>query len=85
MPKKTKKMKERAAMRRESLRAYAPASKPSAEKTEAASASRAAFAAPRAATTFSYDYAHVYSDLKRIAILAGFFFAVLIALSFVIK
>jgi len=34
---------------------------------------------------FNPDYTHVKSDLKRIAILAGSIFAVLIALSFFIK
>jgi hypothetical protein len=34
---------------------------------------------------FNPDYTHVKSDLKRIAVLAGSIFAVLIALSFFIK
>jgi hypothetical protein len=34
---------------------------------------------------FNPDYSHVISDLKRIGILAGSFFAVLIVLSFIIK
>jgi hypothetical protein len=87
MPKKTKKMKQRAAQRREMLGTYQPASaEPSPAKDAAVVSTRPAFASARAAaTTFSYDYSHVYSDLKRIALLAGFFFAVLIVLSFVIK
>jgi hypothetical protein len=34
---------------------------------------------------FSPDYTHVTNDLKRIGILAGSFFVILIALSFIIK
>jgi hypothetical protein len=34
---------------------------------------------------FNPDYSHVKSDLKRIAVLAGSIFAVLIALSFFVK
>jgi hypothetical protein len=34
---------------------------------------------------FAEQYAYVYSDLKRIAILAGSLLAVLVALSFVIR
>ncbi len=86
MPKKTRKMKQRAAQRREMLGPYQPASaEPSAAKDAAVVSTRSAFASARAAATFSYDYSHVYADLKRIAVLAGFFFAVLIALSFIIK
>jgi len=41
---------------------------------------------PRRATSgFTEQYAYVYDDLKRIAILAGTLFAVLIALSFLIQ
>ena len=36
-------------------------------------------------TEFNPDYSHVISDLKRIAILAGSFFIVLIALTFIIN
>jgi hypothetical protein len=39
----------------------------------------------RAVTPLTFDYTHIYSDLKRIALFAGFFFIVLIVLSFVIK
>ena len=43
-------------------------------------------AGPRPATSgFTEQYAYVYDDLKRIAILAGTLFAVLIALSFLIQ
>lgn len=42
---------------------------------------------PKGSTSidFAKQYAHVYDDLKRIAILAGAMFAVLVALSFVIR
>jgi hypothetical protein len=36
-------------------------------------------------TEFTEQYAYVYGDLKRIAILAGTLFAVLVALSFLIR
>jgi len=58
-------------------------------------AARPTFGAPRtgygtrtarsAATGLSTDYRYVISDLKRIAVLAGATFAVLIGLAFVIK
>jgi hypothetical protein len=37
------------------------------------------------ATEFNPDYSNTKNDLKRIAVLAGSFFAILIALSFFIK
>ena len=37
------------------------------------------------ATEFNPDYSYVISDLKRIGILAGTFFVILIALSFIIR
>ena len=85
MPKKTRKMKQRASSRRvgEML--------PQVEEAAGAVESAAAPARPtlstynRVATPATYDYSHIYSDLKRIALFAAFFFAVLIALSFVIK
>jgi hypothetical protein len=53
---------------------------------------QATFGAPRPAArpsgTISLrpeDYAYVYNDLKRIAVLAGLIFGVMIILSFVIK
>ena len=36
-------------------------------------------------TEFNPDYTHVKKDLARIGVLAGFFIAVLVALSFVLK
>ena len=86
MPKKTKKMKQRAAQRREMIGAYAPAAlDDTATVNNAAMGARPLFSAARSASSFSYDYSHIYSDLKRIAIFATFFFAVLVVLSFVIK
>ncbi len=43
-----------------------------------------AAAAQRATVEFNPDYTHVKRDLKRIGILAGSFFALLILLSFVL-
>ena len=85
MPKKTRKMKQRTASRRvgEML--------PQVEETSAGIESAVAPARPtlstysRVSTPATYDYSHIYSDLKRIALFAAFFFAVLIALSFIIK
>lgn len=87
MPKKTRKMKQRAAMRRTT---QAPALQESVGETspapeEAQVRMRPAFSTGRAVTPLTFDYTHIYSDLKRIAVFAGFFFAVLIILSFVIK
>ena len=38
-----------------------------------------------AATEFNPDYTHVKSDLKRIGLLAGSFFVILIVLSFFLR
>ncbi len=88
MPKKTRKMKERAALRRAQSRPI----EENADKAFVTSAGegsarmRPAFTpSGRAITPQTFDYSHIYGDLKRIALFAGFFFAVLIALSFVIK
>jgi len=53
----------------------------------AAPAASSAPAAPRSSLTteFNPDYGYVISDLKRIAILAGSFIAVLVILSFIIR
>ncbi len=40
---------------------------------------------PEQLIDFAEQYSYVYGDLKRIAILAGALFAILIALSFVIR
>ncbi len=39
----------------------------------------------RGLSPLTFDYSHIYGDLRRIALFAGFFFAVLIVLSFVIR
>jgi len=88
MPKKTRKMKQRAAERRSMQQSAPPesaAAMPGASAAEAPPRMRSDFATARAVTPLTYDYSHIYGDLKRIALFAGFFFAVLIALSFVIK
>ncbi|MDE3090652.1 MAG: hypothetical protein KGJ80_14855 [Chloroflexota bacterium] len=88
MPKKTRKMKQRAAERRTLMQqqtAPQAAAGETAPVGDAPMRMRPEFAAGRVVTPLSYDYSHIYSDLKRIALFAGFFFAVLIVLSFVIK
>ncbi len=88
MPKKTRRMKQRAAERRTMQQAAPPDSvrtTASAPTAEAPTRMRSEFATTRAVTPLTYDYSHIYSDLRRIALFAGFFFAVLIILSFVIK
>ena len=87
MPKKTRKMKQRAATRR-----GAAAAQPQSDVEEMGAftsapvaPSRVLLSSARPATPLTFDYTHIYGDLKRIALFAGFFFIVLIALSFVIK
>ncbi len=87
MPKKTRKMKQRAAMRR----AYqAPEQEQQVEETfaepvETTVRMRPTTTSSRAVTPLTFDYSYIYGDLKRIAVFAGFFFGVLIVLSFIIK
>ena len=45
----------------------------------------AAFIASPRATEFNPDYTYVKRDLRRIGLLAGSFFVILIALSFVLR
>jgi hypothetical protein len=88
MPKKTRKMKQRAATRRGAA-AIQPQQSDVEETGAFASApvapSRVLLSSARPVTPLTFDYTHIYGDLKRIALFAGFFFIVLIALSFVIK
>ncbi len=80
MPKKSRKMKERAAMRRTIM------SQSLSDTSEAANDSRPTLSpTTRAYTPLTFDYTHIYNDLRRIAFFAAFFFVVLIALSFIIK
>lgn len=89
MPKKTRKMKQRAAMRRAvqplDVQAVEDVATEAAAPEQAPVRMRTAYNTARTVTPLTFDYSHIYSDLKRIAIFAVFFFAVLIALSFVIK
>jgi hypothetical protein len=55
-----------------------------AKKTRRTMTSVSMTSAP-ARTEFNPDYTHVKSDLTRIGTLAGFFFALLIVLSFFLK
>lgn len=93
MPKKTRRMRQRAAMRRTSA---APAVKENVQDVTEVEQEPATTQSPqvrmrptapgaRAVTPLTFDYSHIYGDLKRIALFAGFFFAVLVILSFVIK
>jgi hypothetical protein len=45
----------------------------------------AAFIPTARATEFNPDYTHIRRDLRRIGMLAGGFFVILVALSFVIR
>lgn len=90
MPKKTRKMKQRAAMRRstEAMPQVIEREADGDNKTPVVSTPSVRpilSSTPRGVTPATYDYSHIYGDLKRIALFAGFFFAVLIVLSFVIK
>jgi hypothetical protein len=87
VPKKTRKMKQRAAERRgmQSVPPEGGTVIPGMPVSEAPVRTRSDFAAARAATPLTYDYSYIYGDLRRIAVFAGFFFIVLVALSFLIK
>ena len=85
MPKKTRKMKQRAAMRRSEHQVQENVAVSTAAQDDAPVRMRPTFSSSRPVTPFTYDYSHIYGDLRRIALFAGFFFAVLIALSFIIK
>ncbi len=87
MPKKTRKMKQRAAERRgmQSAPLNGGAVMPGMPAADAPIRTRPEFAAAKVATPLTYDYSYIYGDLRRIALFAGFFFVVLVALSFIIK
>ena len=50
-----------------------------------ASTTRSSFSRRTTTAEFNPDYSYVIKDLKRIALLAGTFFVILIALSFIIN
>jgi len=89
MPKKTRKMKQRSAMRRSGP----VTDQVQAEEGNGATAEVKPVLSPRPIlspvsrlnTPATFDYSYIYSDLRRIAMFAAFFFVVLIALSFIIK
>jgi len=89
MPKKTRKMKQRAAMRRSmpvGTETQIVETDGAEQATPMLSARPILSSASRMVTPATYDYSHIYDDLKRIALFAAFFFALLIALAiFVIK
>jgi hypothetical protein len=76
--------KSRRARRKRTPKKTAPtatAVSPTGERAE----TRPAETGSTSAQAFAEQYSYVYSDLKRIAILAGSLLAVLVALSFVIR
>ncbi|MBI5035347.1 MAG: hypothetical protein HZB51_32870 [Chloroflexi bacterium] len=90
MPKKTRKMKQRSAMRRSV--SVAQETQVAEEEEQVAAETKPVMTtrnvlppSNRGMTPATYDYSHIYGDLRRIAMFAAFFFIVLIALSFVIK
>ncbi len=89
MPKKTRKMKQRAAMRRSmplGTETQVEETSSAEQLTPTLSARPILSPASRVVTPATYDYSHIYGDLKRIAFFASFFFIVLILLAvFVIK
>ena len=91
MPKKTRKMKQRAAERR-TLQQQTVTQENEVGSSGAPTASatpmrtmRAESSATRVLNPLTFDYSYIYGDLKRIALFAAMFFVVLIVLSFVIK
>lgn len=80
MPKKTRRMKQRTSLRREietdeSIEEMGAAKPVGVSRMEA----------NRGFTPLTFDYSHIYADLRRILFFVLFFFTVLVALSFVIK
>jgi hypothetical protein len=82
MPKKTRRMKQRASLRRDEGIEAPEAGVEEAGETVVA---RPVFGNRNANTPLTFDYSHLYNDLKRIAMFVVFFTVVLIALSFIIK
>ncbi len=84
MPKKTRREKLRASRRPLNIPQAAPRSGPA--PTTTADRPTIAPAPTRVAVPqLTFDYHYVYNDLRRIAILAVSFFALLIVLSFVLR
>jgi hypothetical protein len=89
MPKKTRKMKQRAAERRTVQQQTANSESPVVTSTTPSNTSarmmRSETSASRFINPLTFDYSYIYGDLKRIALFAAMFFTVLVILSFVIK
>ncbi len=88
MPKKTRKMKQRSSMRRSEAvmpQIQVEEGNGPSEVKPTLSPRSILPTANRPLSPATYDYSHIYGDLRRIAMFAAFFFVVLIALSFVIK
>jgi len=91
MPKKTRKAKERAAARRRMSSGYElpPVTEPVGERPVArpipsAMPSPRVSSFTRGPAPVTFDYSYVYGDLRRIGLLAAFFFAVMLVLWFVL-
>jgi hypothetical protein len=84
MAKKSRRAKRRAGQKR-SIPAVRPKGPAPAPGPTVAVAKEAEVLAEEKVATLAEEYRYVYSDLKRIAILAGTMLAVLIILSFVIR
>ena len=91
MPKKTRKMKQRAAERRTVQQQAATSESPVVTSTAPTASGtpartmRSDASASRYINPLTFDYSYIYGDLKRIALFATMFFTILIILSFVIR
>ena len=90
MPKKTRREKLRAARRPVNVptvqsRPVGQVTPESATRSAVSNYAATAVRPNAAAVTANFDYSYVYRDLRRILLVAGTFFAILIALSFVIR
>lgn len=86
MPKKTRKAKMRAAQR--PIRAAYPVmpNPPTPVPSRETSLPRPGSSTiPSRTATLSYDYTYVFSDLRRIALLAGFFFLLMFVIWFLVE
>jgi hypothetical protein len=76
-------------MSKKQKRRVSPAVKPTAASTEIPMPSPKAIPSARSRTAaifeFKPDYSYIFRDLKRIGILAGSFFAILVILSFFLR
>ncbi len=88
MPKKTRKAKMRAAQRPIKVGYPAPATMPTPEPGRETFAPRAVIptvTASRSAAAPTFNYQYVYHDLRRIALLAGTFFVLMLIIWFLVE